>query len=88
MLVSFSQINFMTREIGKELLTFTEKDDGERELKDSQSKGLLVVLRRRPRRPVVVEVDVVLRALASLINPIPGAVRDHFSTQIGTAVSA
>ena len=57
MLVSFSQINFMTREIGKELLTFTEKDDGERELKDSQSKGLLVLLRRRPRRPVVVEVD-------------------------------
>ena len=85
MLVSFSQINFMTREIGKELLTFTEKDDGERELKDSQSKGLLVLLRRRPRRPVVVEVDVVLRALAS---PIPGAVSDHFSTQIGTAVSA
>ena len=69
MLVSFSQINFMTREIGKELLTFTEKDDGERELKDSQSKGLLVVLRRRPRRPVV-EVDVVFCALASLINPI------------------
>ena len=65
MLVSFSQINFMTREIGKELLTFTEKDDGERELKDSQSKGLLVVLRRRPRRPVV-QVDVVLGALASL----------------------